>query len=492
VTTAAAPAPVHRRRDVVAGAFTACGVVMALVLPSRVLVAGFVFLALGAVLVRARRDAALVVVVLLVAMAVVPASQTISALGSLGAPAVLLGLFAGCVWLVEWLAPREVVRQRYRPVPLLLAGFLGVNIASFAAASLRAKDHLEVSAADRGMIVLIAGTGIALLTSESVATRARLDAVVKAVVVAACTIAAVGVAQFVLAFDLASQLSVPGLRTTVEGATFITERSTFRRVAGTTLHPIEFSVVLCIALPFALHLAMHCSKRWLFAVVLLGLALPMSVSRTAVLGLLALLVVLVPSWPRQQRHRFYLGVAAYLVAVRVAVPGLLGTIRALFVDAGVDPSITSRQGDYEFVNRVIAERPVFGRGFATFIPTRYDFLDNQYLLSLVETGFAGVTGFIVLVLGCAVVAGLVRSRSSNAADRSLAQALVAALLVVAATSAAFDFLSFPTVRMLLFVVVGCVGALWRLAPTTPGAAPPPPAAQLSLAHPSADLPRIEP
>jgi O-antigen ligase len=285
---------------------------------------------------------------------------------------------------------------------------------------------------------------------------------VKGLVVAGCAIAAVGVVQFVTGFDPASRIAVPGLSATVDGAAFVGQRSMFRRVAGTTLHPIEFSVVLCVVLPFAIHLALHASRRWFWAVALLGLALPMSVSRTAEVGMTALALVLVPSWPRSVRHRAYLGAIAYLVALRLLVPGLLGTIKSLFVDAGADPSIASRQTDYTFVNGFIAERPVFGRGLATFIPSRYDFLDNQYLMSLVETGVAGVTAFLLLVGGSAVVAALVRSRSSDPADRSLAIAVVAALAVLGATAAVFDLLSFPTVRTLLFVVVGCAGALWRL------------------------------
>jgi O-antigen ligase len=150
--------------------------------------------------------------------------------------------------------------------------------------------------------------------------------------------------------------------------------------------------------------------------------------------------------------------------MRLAVPGLLGTLRALFRDAGADPSVNSRKTDFAFISEFVEQRPIFGRGFGTFLPTRYDFLDNQYYLTLVEGGYVGLVMYIALLLGGMAVAQVIRRRAEHEHDRSLAQALTASLAVVAATSMAFDLLSFPSARSMLFVTLGCVGALWRLAP----------------------------
>jgi hypothetical protein len=440
-------------------------VAAAAVLPVTPILATFALVIVITVVLKPRYDAALLLLVFLGVVAVVPAPLTVSALRSIGAPTVLLGLAAGAMWAVDWLAPREVTDRRYRPVPLIVVGFVGANIASYTAAGLRAADIVEVNAADRGMITILAAAGVALLAAETVSSRSRLELVMSGVVLAGTFIACVGIIQFSTGFDLAASIHVPGLDNTSEAASFIAERSIFRRVAGTTMHAIEFSAVLCMVLPIALHLAMNRSRRWYAAVALIGIALPMSVSRTAVVGLASVVIVLVPSWPRPMRRRFYVGLAVYLVGMRLLIPGLLGTIRALFADAEADPSVSSRQTDYEYVTQFTHDHPYFGRGFATFIPTRYDFLDNQYLLSLVETGFVGATAYIVLLCGCAIAALVIKGRATSVADRRLAQALVASLAVAASTSAAFDFLSFPTARALLFIVIGCVGALWRLFPT---------------------------
>ncbi len=446
------------------------------VVPTQAVLASFGLLIVVSVLLRSQHDSAFLVLILLFVLAVVPASLGISGLGSLGAPTTVIGLAAGGIFFVSWVAPRwsvfngEVALSgeteysgRIRPIPVLIVVFLSANFASYAAAGMRAKDQVEGSAADRGIITMVAAAGIALLVSETVPTRQRLDAILRMIVLAGCFVATVGIAQFLVGFDLVAHIHIP-LLSPISESLSVGERSIFRRVAGTTLHPIEFGVLVCMVIPVALHLAMHHSRRWYLAVAVLGLALPMSVSRTAVVGIGAMAIVLVPGWSRRVRHWVYAGAAAYLVAVRVLIPGLLGTLKALFVDAGVDPSITTRESDYEFVSRFFAERPIFGRGYATFIPTKFDFLDNQYLLSIVETGLVGAAAYLALIVGAMLAARSVRRWCKAEVDRDLAQALVASLAVVALTSAAFDFMSFPSVRVLLFVIVGCVGAIWRLVP----------------------------
>ncbi|MGD9754146.1 MAG: O-antigen ligase family protein, partial [Acidimicrobiia bacterium] len=417
-----------------------------------------------AVLRLSRRDSAAVAAAYLAVIAVFPASLQAPTLGSVGTPQIVLGVGCFALWMVTWMMPRTELRRPFRPVPLLLAAFVAANLLSYVAACLRPTDVLERSAADRGVVLLVAAVGGALLISESVGTLERFDVVLRAIVLGAAFVGLVGILQFTVGIDVASAIRLPGLRTAAEGSAFIGERSMFRRVSGTTAHAIEFSVVLCMALPVAVHLLLHRSRAWMVPTAVVAVALPMSVSRTAVLGLLGLAVVLVPGWERPVRRKVYVGAALYLLVMRLAIPGLLGTIRSLFVDAGVDPSITSRQTDYDYVTRFIAERPAFGRGFATFVPTRYDFLDNQYLLSVVETGYVGAGTFVLMLLGGMLVAQSVRRHAALEMHRDLAQALTASLAVALFTSIAFDFLSFATVRALLFVLLGCVGALWRLAP----------------------------
>ena len=70
--------------------------------------------------------------------------------------------------------------------------------------------------------------------------------------------------------------------------------------------------------------------------------------------------------------------------------GLVGTIISLFTGLSSDPSIAGRTDDYAVVGKFISESPWFGRGFGTFLPKEYFILDNQYLGSIVETGYVGL------------------------------------------------------------------------------------------------------
>jgi hypothetical protein len=55
-----------------------------------------------------------------------------------------------------------------------------------------------------------------------------------------------------------------------------------------------------------------------------------------------------------------------------------------------------------------------------------------------------------------------RRRTDDASTRDLAQSLAASVMVAMLAFATFDGLSFPMVTNLLFVLVGCCGALRRL------------------------------
>jgi O-antigen ligase len=122
----------------------------------------------------------------------------------------------------------------------------------------------------------------------------------------------------------------------------------------------------------------------------------------------------------------------------------------------------NRTDAYGLVGHFISASPWLGRGFGTFIPQQFFFLDNQYLGTIVETGYLGLVallGFFLLSWGAA---RRVRRCSIGASQRDLAQALAAAVAVVAIGFTMFDGLGFPTIDGVIFVVVGCIGALWRL------------------------------
>ena len=82
----------------------------------------------------------------------------------------------------------------------------------------------------------------------------------------------------------------------------IVDQEALNRVAGTAIHPIELGVVAGMLLPLAIYLAIFdtdrsARSRWL-PVVLIGVAISTSVSRSAIIAAgmaLAVLVVLMPA-----------------------------------------------------------------------------------------------------------------------------------------------------------------------------------------------------
>ena len=354
----------------------------------------------------------------------------------------------------------------HRPQPLrwaMLAVACSV-LASYLGMGFRVHDYLEGKAADRGLLTLVSMVGVCLLAADSIRSRAAMRRVLEAVVTGGVVVAGLGMVQFFTGVDIGSKIRVPGF--SYVSSDYSAARSGFNRIVSTTSHPIELSVTLVLLLPLALHLAATAppgrSRRWWLAAGLIGAAAPMTVSRTAVVALFVCALVLFPAWPPRLRLR--IGVAALLglVLLRVAIPGLLGTLRSFLLNPGQDPSLQSRQIGANYVSPFISERPWFGRGFQTFLPTRYEFLDNQVLLSLVETGVLGLLALLSVFGVAAMLTRLVRAGSDRFDDRDLAQALLACLFVGYCTWFTYDALGFPTGRTLLFLVAGLAGAQWRI------------------------------
>jgi O-antigen ligase len=215
-------------------------------------------------------------------------------------------------------------------------------------------------------------------------------------------------------------------------------------------------------LPIALTLALqdihrNVLARW-FPVVSISLAALLSVSRSAIVGVLVGFVVLLPSLSPSVRRKSALAALGAVGVIGVLVPGMLGTIRGLFT--GQDPSMTSRTNSYDTVLAFVELNPVVGRGFGTFLPV-YRILDNQYLLLAIEIGLLGLLAFAVLLIA-AIVVPLRASRHYPCSLGKVGPALAASMASGAVLTAFFDAFSFPQAAGLLFFTAGLSGAYWRM------------------------------
>ena len=416
-----------------------------------------------------RIDATTLLIIYVVTLVILPSRLVVPGFGANGRPAELIGLALLGIWGLSRLL--DVHPRGWQPARVGLVLFLVAAFTGYAAGWYRGVPVEEAHGSDRTLIAIVSLVGVALAAMDAATTRARLDRLLMAACWSGGVMSAVGIGQKVTGRDISVYVRLPGLKYNRPLVGFKTRggvgTDTLNRIAGTALHYIEFGAVLALLLPIAIHYAMHTEPgrlrqlRWAL-VGLLAAGAPLAIARSAALGLVLALVVLACVW----RPRYIgLGLVASVVglaAMRLAFPGVLGTIKALFTHLGEDPSISGRTGDYTAVADFVRQRPIFGRGLGTFLPDRFFYLDNQYLGTLIESGYVGLVGIVALFLSPILTGRYIRRHGTDGETRHLGQAFVAVGVVTLVLAGTFDALGFPTFAGLIFLLLGCCGALWRL------------------------------
>ncbi|MFI2753388.1 O-antigen ligase family protein [Cellulomonas sp. P22] len=403
----------------------------------------------------------------------IPSRLVINALGSAGAPSMLFGLASALVWFLTQLWRPVGERPSRRPIRLALAIFLVSTGISYVVAMLRPIDHDEISPADVALLVVVSWAGIVLTAHDGLASRRDVDVVVRRFALMGGLMALVGLAQYVTRQPLVDRISVPGL-TAVSGVDAFF-RAGQVRISGTATHPIEFGALLTILLPLALHGALHPAglgmvRRW-FPPVTIGLALALSMSRSAYVGLAVALLVLLCGWPPRLRWSVGAAVGIGGAALCLAIPPLFRSVRSMFVTAKEDPSITSRTDSYAVALQFIQDAPVFGRGMGTFLP-KYRIFDNTFLGQLVSGGLVGTVAFVAIPLTAMVVLLRLRHRWADPQASDLALSLTAGIAAGTVALAFFDGFAFPMTMGTFFLTLGIAGALARLHREDPPDPPP--------------------
>lgn len=410
--------------------------------------------------------------VFLVTLLLVPAQLVLAPLGGLGTLSVVVALGLGAWWVAGRLPWPSHFDRGQQPMRTAAAVVLCSSLASYAAGMLRPISGFEVAEADRAMIFLVSVAAVVVVVADGLATRRQLDRLLGLATALVAAVAAVGLVQFTTGFDPTAVIELPGLRRT-GGLVGIRERAGLPRVAGTATHPIEFGLVLAATLPLALHQARFSATRRVrvaaaVATASIAAAVPLALARSALLAtLLGLAVVAVGSRGRA-RVRLLLGVSAVVAVVLALLPAVAGAQYDLFVEAPQDPSVVNRFADLGPVMALIAENPLLGRGLGTFSPEMFFVVDNQYLVTLIESGVLGLAGLLTPFVMALLAAVGARRRLRDEAGRDLALALAAAVVVALVGMGSLGFASFRMIGGLAFLHLGAVGALWRFAtPRTP-------------------------
>ena len=406
------------------------------------------------------------ITVYLVLLVAVPSSATISALGSLGRPAMLWGVVMLVWWVIAKLQVRVADLHPVRhPVRFAYLALFTIALVSFAVAMWRGQPDDQVSPAFTALVRLLSWAGVLMITLDGIRTTSDLARIVRRIGLAAGLLAALGVAQFITKSSLLDLWgSVPGVTVPFVD---VSQRGGVSRVPGTAIHPLEYATVLNAALPLVIAAAVSHGLRWenrkggswgwWIPVALITLSALIGVSRSAIIGFGVAALTMIPVLPRRSRGVVVIGAVVIAAAAVVAVPGLLTTTLNLFAGASNDPSTQSRTGGLARAPHFIEVSPVVGAGFGTFLP-RYYIFDNEWVLLTIELGLLGVLAF-ASVFGSAIWSGIsARRRSTDPGVKLIGYALAASIVNIAVLFAFFDGLSFPQSGGMFFLVAGLCGA----------------------------------
>ncbi|MFJ3961466.1 O-antigen ligase family protein [Streptomyces sp. NPDC090036] len=395
----------------------------------------------------------------------IPSNLTLPGMGGVGTPANVFALLCLFWYLAAWITGRLRPAPGTR-LPRVVMCLLALSVlASYLANAMRGSSHKEILAADRGLIGLLVWVSLVVLVSAGIQDRARLDVLLRRAVVMGTIVAAVGFYDFFTATNIADSISIPGLQSSVAQITTL-DRGSFTRPRATTAQPLEFGGMLAILLPFAVQQAfdpvrghLRAWRRW-GPVVLMGGALPLTVSRTSIIGALIVVLVMVLRWKPERRWAAIGLLMGSVAGFKVIIPGLIGTITALFASfvTNSDSSTQARTVKYSAIVPYLGERPLLGRGFGTFLPELFFFTDNQYMLTLAEMGLVGLLALLVLLFTGIHQGGAIRRLARTESDRELGQAFFASALVSLVIAATFDALSFPMFAGVFFLTIAAGGS----------------------------------
>jgi O-antigen ligase len=391
------------------------------------------------------------------------ARQVVGFVGALGSPALLLTIPAILLWIVGWLLPSSGLRREPHPLRAMLLAYVAFMVFSFSLALSRPLSETALSSAVRGLIILVAMVGVALLAADGIEDESRLLTLLRRLVLLGGASSLLGILQFFT--GEAMQLTLPGLDWAREVA--VGTRSGFNRTRGNAMHPIEFSVVLAGLLPLAIHFALYDTtirRRRLAAicVALLALALPTTLSRSGILSAVTGLAILAFAWNFRRLMNAAVTALVMVPLAWLALPGLLEALLDLFADTDRDHSIQARISRVPRIMELVRARPWLGIGAGTHNMDDYFLLDNQFWLTMIETGIVGTALTVLLLLVGILVAASGAPRGRDEARRHLGFAVAGSIAALGMSIATFDAFFYRILTGTLFLLIGVGGALWRL------------------------------
>lgn len=330
----------------------------------------------------------------------------------------------------------------------------------------------------KGLLLFASFIAIMYFVPSAVTRRRVLDGVIGLLVAGATAIALCAVVEWRIGFNAFNSLDrvVPLLEYSESASEVMLERGDRPRAYASAQHAIALGAALAIMMPLAIYLHRRTGKFWwLAAAAIMTLGAMATGSRTAVVMLATTLVVFFVV-KRRETIRMLPLLLPLLVVVQIAMPGTLGTFRAVFFPAGglvaeehgdAGQTGSGRLADLGPSLAEWGQSPLFGHGFGTRLTSANDptvnalILDNQWLGSLVETGAVGVAALIWLFVRAIRQLGRL-ARANDEPHGWLCAALCAAITAFAIGMFTYDAFSFTQVTLLAFIMLGLSAAARRM------------------------------
>ncbi len=308
-----------------------------------------------------------------------------------------------------------------------------------------------------------------------VRSRRTIEKLTKSLVSGIAVVAIFAVVEQRTAFNLFDHISdvLPFLQ--FDGPVEVVRAGLIRSI-GSAQHPIALGVLFAIAVPLGVALAYGSGRRWAIPTGLILIGVMSSASRTPVVVLVVVGIVITWLKPREAMRLLPL-LLPLVIVVKLALPGSIATLKNSFFPEGglvqqqtqinpeADPMLAG--GRVRLIGPSLREasaRPVFGLGFATRQtgfnnPLRNaPILDNQWLSLLLEIGIVGVLGWAAL-FGSAVRRLGRASRRRAGPEGWLPVGFAAAIAGFGAGMFTYDSLSFVQIAFVFWIVVSLAAAL---------------------------------
>jgi hypothetical protein len=402
----------------------------------------------------------------------------------------LVVAFVIALWLTSLLIdPRVSLRRSIIRGPLLV---YVVAIAGSILANLGRVASLEATVT-KSLMFFASFLLVFLFTMSVTRRREDIDVITQILVGGGAIVAVFALIEARTGSNAFNHLNgLPFLEATGKHATIIErgheQRGARLRVFASSQHPIALGAFFAMLLPLAIYrIRCYVERRWWVAAALLALGAISTLSRTAVLMLVVVIVVFLWLRPTETKRLWPLLIPLVIVT-HFALPGALGTLKSSFFPEG---GLIAEQKDQSVGHGRLATlgpaleaefkpNPLLGEGFGTRVTVPDESVpvanapitDDEWLSVLLETGIVGALSLAWLFVRFIRRAGAEARRDLSPRGWLLAS-ITASVTAYAVGMFTYDSFSFIQVTFLLFVLLGLGCATldrpWTAAPEDPGA-----------------------